>query len=83
MAVIRYARQHGTKRLWLARLMDRRRLVCFDWRHIQRDVWKRRFFYAIYLSLRPDDKDAIRATQSTLIGLSTLTPRQVAGELIV
>jgi len=24
MAVIRYARQHGTKRLWLARLMDRR-----------------------------------------------------------
>src|SRR6266700_5478291 len=24
MAVIRYARQHGTKRLWLARIMDRR-----------------------------------------------------------
>jgi transposase len=24
MAVIRYARQHGTKRPWLARLMDRR-----------------------------------------------------------
>jgi transposase len=24
MAVIRYARQHGTKRAWLARLMDRR-----------------------------------------------------------
>ena len=24
MAVIRYARQHGTKRLWLARLMERR-----------------------------------------------------------
>ena len=24
MAVIRYARQHGTKRLWLMRLMDRR-----------------------------------------------------------
>ena len=24
MAVIRYARQHGTKRLWLARLMGRR-----------------------------------------------------------
>jgi transposase len=24
MAVIRYARQHGTKRLWLTRLMDRR-----------------------------------------------------------
>lgn len=31
------------------------------------------FVYAIYLSLRLDDKDAIRATQSTLIGLSTLT----------
>jgi hypothetical protein len=27
MAVIRYARQHGTKRLWLARLMDRRPLA--------------------------------------------------------
>ena len=26
MAVIRYARQHGTKRLWLARLMERRPL---------------------------------------------------------
>jgi hypothetical protein len=24
MAVIRYARQHGTKRLWLARIMERR-----------------------------------------------------------
>jgi transposase len=24
MAVIRYARQHGTKRLWLAQLMGRR-----------------------------------------------------------
>ena len=24
MAVIRYARQHGTKRLWLARIMNRR-----------------------------------------------------------
>ena len=24
MAVIRYARQHGTKRAWLAHLMDRR-----------------------------------------------------------
>jgi transposase len=24
MAVIRYARQHGTKRLWLTRIMDRR-----------------------------------------------------------
>jgi uncharacterized membrane protein YfcA len=31
------------------------------------------FVYAIYLSLRLDDKDAIRATQSALIGLSTLT----------
>jgi uncharacterized membrane protein YfcA len=31
------------------------------------------FVYAIYLSLRLDDKDAIRATQSTLIGLSALT----------
>jgi transposase len=26
MAVIRYARQHGTKRLWLARIMERRPL---------------------------------------------------------
>ena len=26
MAVIRYARQHGTQRLWLARLMERRAL---------------------------------------------------------
>jgi transposase len=24
MAVIRYARQHGTRRLWLARIMERR-----------------------------------------------------------
>ena len=24
MAVIRYARQHGTKRLWLARMLERR-----------------------------------------------------------
>ena len=24
MAVIRYARRHGTKRLWLARIMERR-----------------------------------------------------------
>ena len=31
------------------------------------------FVYAIYLSRRLDDKDAIRATQSTLIGMSTLT----------
>jgi uncharacterized protein len=31
------------------------------------------FVYAIYLSLRLDDKDAIRAAQSTLIGLSALT----------
>jgi len=31
------------------------------------------FLYAIYLSRRLDDKDAIRATQATLIGLSTLT----------
>jgi uncharacterized membrane protein YfcA len=31
------------------------------------------FVYAIYLSFRLDDKDAIRATQSMLIGLSTLT----------
>src|SRR5262245_30475173 len=31
------------------------------------------FVYAIYLSRRLDDKDAIRATQSILIGLSTLT----------
>jgi len=31
------------------------------------------FVYATYLSLRLDDKDAIRATQSALIGLSTLT----------
>jgi uncharacterized membrane protein YfcA len=31
------------------------------------------FLYAIYLSRRLDDKDAIRATQSTLIGMSTLT----------
>lgn len=31
------------------------------------------FVYAIYLSRRLDDKDAIRATQSTLIGWSTLT----------
>src|SRR5437660_1534268 len=29
------------------------------------------FLYAIYLSRRLDDKDAIRATQTTLIGLST------------
>jgi uncharacterized protein len=31
------------------------------------------FVYAIYLTRRLDDKDAIRATQSTLIGMSTLT----------
>ncbi|RAI45815.1 sulfite exporter TauE/SafE family protein [Rhodoplanes roseus] len=31
------------------------------------------FIYAIYLGRRLDDKDAIRATQSALIGLSTLT----------
>jgi uncharacterized membrane protein YfcA len=31
------------------------------------------FVYAVYLTRRLDDKDAIRATQSTLIGMSTLT----------
>ena len=31
------------------------------------------FIYAMYLSRRLSDKDAIRATQSTLIGLSTFT----------
>jgi len=31
------------------------------------------FIYAIYLSRRLDDRDAMRATQSTLIGLSTAT----------
>ena len=31
------------------------------------------FVYAIYLTRRLDHKDAIRATQSTLIGMSTLT----------
>lgn len=31
------------------------------------------FIYAMYLSRRLDDKDAIRATQSTLIALSTFT----------
>jgi uncharacterized protein len=31
------------------------------------------FIYAMYLSRRLDDKDAIRATQSALIGLSTFT----------
>jgi uncharacterized protein len=31
------------------------------------------FIYALYLSRRLSDKDAIRATQSTLIGLSTAT----------
>ncbi|NVO13258.1 MAG: sulfite exporter TauE/SafE family protein [Rhodoplanes sp.] len=31
------------------------------------------FIYAIYLGRRLDDKDAIRATQSALIGLSTFT----------
>jgi uncharacterized membrane protein YfcA len=31
------------------------------------------FIYAMYLSRRLSDKDAIRATQTTLIGLSTFT----------
>ncbi len=31
------------------------------------------FIYAMYLSRRLDDKDAMRATQSALIALSTFT----------
>jgi transposase len=32
MAVIRYARQHGTKRLWLARMLERRPIKVAAWR---------------------------------------------------
>jgi hypothetical protein len=44
------------------------------WRDLQRAMFgSGGFVYAIYLSRRLNDKDAIRATQSALIGLGTLT----------